>query len=221
MGGASRRYHCRHYTLDQTNRHVLQCISRSQKHFAWLDDDRRLKAKQSIKKGIDCILKCQIRVNGTLTGWCQQHDEVTFEAKPARTFELASICPQETASIIEYLMTSEVRSRDTDAAINAAATWLESVRIEGLRLEKIPAKEETFLRHKADFDIIVVSDKQAKPIWARHYEIGTDRPIFAGRDGIKKYNLSEIERERRTGTAWYGNWPGAVLAKHHAWTGKN
>ena len=42
----------------------------------------------------------------------------------------------------------------------------------------------------------------ARPIWARHYEIGTNRPIFAGRDGIKKYSLAEIDRDRRTGSVW-------------------
>jgi hypothetical protein len=38
-----------------------------------------------------------------------------------------------------------------------------------------------------------------------------DRPIFAGRDGVKKYALAEIERERRTGTVWYGSWPETLL----------
>ena len=38
-------------------------------------------------------------------------------------------------------------------------------------------------------------DASAPPIWARHYEIGTNRPIFAGRDAVKRYTLAEIERE--------------------------
>ncbi|SIO39969.1 pectate lyase, PelA/Pel-15E family [Singulisphaera sp. GP187] len=52
-----------------------------------------------------------------------------------------------------------------------------------------------------------VADPEARPLWTRHYEIGSNRPVFAGRDGIKKYALAEIERERRTGTPWYGAWP--------------
>ncbi|WP_406698084.1 pectate lyase [Singulisphaera sp. Ch08] len=52
-----------------------------------------------------------------------------------------------------------------------------------------------------------VTDPKARPPWARHFEIGSNRPVFAGRDGIKKYALAEIERERRTGTACYGSWP--------------
>jgi len=53
------------------------------------------------------------------------------------------------------------------------------------------------------------------PLWARHYEIGTNRPIFAGRDAVKRYALAEIERERRTGTAWYGPWPQKFLEREY------
>ena len=38
------------------------------------------------------------------------------------------------------------------------------------------------------------TSKSAHRQLARHYEIGTDRPIFAGRDAVKRYALSEIER---------------------------
>ena len=54
-------------------------------------------------------------------------------------------------------------------------------------------------------------DPGARRLWARHYEIGTDRPVFAGRDAVKRDALDEIERERRTGTAWYGTWPDTLL----------
>jgi PelA/Pel-15E family pectate lyase len=54
--------------------------------------------------------------------------------------------------------------------------------------------------------------------WARFYEIGTNRPIFAGRDGIVRYSLEEIEEERREGYAWYGTWPRNLVEKAHpAW----
>ena len=55
-------------------------------------------------RGIECILKCQIQAGGIRTGWCQQHDAKTYEAASARTFELASCCPQETTEIVRFLM---------------------------------------------------------------------------------------------------------------------
>ena len=36
-------------------------------------------------------------------------------------------------------------------------------------------------------------------MWARFYEIGTNRPIFSDRDGFAKHDLSEIGYERRNG----------------------
>jgi len=190
---------------------VLQAAATHQPHFAWLDDARAIRARAAVQRGVDCILKCQIRVGDRLTGWCQQHDEQTFEARPARTFELASICPQDTTEIVRFLMEQASPSPAVVRGVDAAVAWLRGVKLPGLRVSRVRAATEEFLRHTADFDVVVVADPAAAPLWARHYEIGTDRPVFAGRDGVKKYALAEIERERRTGTAWYGGWPQHLL----------
>ncbi len=192
---------------------LFRDAARGAKHFEWLDQDRRTAAAEAVRRGVDCLLKCQIEVDGKKTGWCQQHDEVTYEARPARTFELASICPQETTDIVEFLMAEPAPSLEVTQGMEAAIDWLKKVAISGIRVEKVAGTKESFLRHDVDFDVKVIEDPKAKRIWARHYEIGTNRPVFAGRDGIKKYALDAIERERRTGTAWYGYWPEALLAK--------
>ena len=49
--------------------------------------------------------------------------------------------------------------------------------------------------------------------WARFYEIGTNRPIFVGRDGIIRYDISEIDLERQLGYAWYGTWGESLLTE--------
>ena len=49
--------------------------------------------------------------------------------------------------------------------------------------------------------------------WARFYEIGTNRPIFSGRDGVIKYDINEIELERRTGYSWFSNAAGGLLTE--------
>jgi PelA/Pel-15E family pectate lyase len=199
---------------------VLKDAADGQPHFAWLDAKRRERAKDAVRRGTDCILKCQIRVNGQRTGWCQQHDRDTFAPASARTFELASLCPQDTTEIVRFLMTVDsssepAKSAELAAAINDAVDWLTKVRLTGTRVERIAAPKEEFQRHTADFDTVVTPDPKAPPIWARHYEIGTNRPIFAGRDAVKKYELSAIERERRTGTPWYGGWPKRLLEEEY------
>ncbi|AGA24701.1 pectate lyase [Singulisphaera acidiphila] len=186
---------------------VLEDAADGAAHFRWLDEGRRQKAREAVRRGVDCILKCQIREGEALTGWCQQHDEMTFEPRPARTFELASLCPQDTAGIVRFLIRSRQPSPAVLASVEGALVWLNRVKLLGVRVEKVKAPREEFLRHSADFDVTLVADPKARPLWARHYEIGSNRPVFAGRDGIKRYALAEIERERRTGTAWYGSWP--------------
>lgn len=194
---------------------VLKDAADAAPQFAWLDANRRARARAAVQRGVVCILQCQIRVDGKLTAWCQQHDEETYEPRPARTFELASLCPQDTTEIVRFLMRLEPPTPEVVHAMDAAVAWLAKVRLSGIRVERVKAPPEEFLRYTADFDKVVTKDSTAPPLWARHYEMGTDRPIFAGRDGVKKYALAEIERERRTGTAWYGNWPQKLLEQDY------
>jgi hypothetical protein len=51
--------------------------------------------------------------------------------------------------------------------------------------------------------------------WARFYEFKTNRPIFSGRDGVVRYKLDEIEKERQDGYAWYGTWPQNLIEKDY------
>lgn len=197
---------------------VLLDAAEGAPHFEWLDGGRRDRAREAVGRGVRCLLACQIRVEGRATGWCQQHDEATLEARPARTFELASICPQETTEVVRFLMRTEPRTPEVIASVEAAVAWLRSVELRGVRVARVKAAPEAFPRHDADFDVVLRPDPEAPSIWARHYEIGTDRPIFAGRDGVKVYALADIERERRTGTAWYGAWPSRLLrSEYPAW----
>ena len=69
-------------------------------------------------------------------------------------------------------------------------------------------------------DRVILPDSNSV-VWARFYEIGTNRPMFSGRDSIKKYAVSEIEQERRIGYGWYGTWPLELLEKDYpSWVKK-
>jgi len=58
------------------------------KYFAFLGDAKHEAAKKAFDRGIDCILKCQIKVDGKLTAWCAQHDEKDYSPPPHRTPQL-------------------------------------------------------------------------------------------------------------------------------------
>jgi len=174
--------------------------------FDFVDSERRARAGRAVKKGIDCILRCQIVVNGERTAWCAQHDEVSLVPQKARSYEHPSISGGESAGICLFLMSIEDPSPRVIDAVSAACRWYEKSQIRGIRVER------------KDGDKVVVTDSDAPPIWARFYEIGTNRPIFSGRDGVIKYKLSEIEHERRNGYSWYVSsgrkvldaWPGWI-----------
>ena len=173
--------------------------------FAFVDSDRRDRCRSAFERGVQCIVKTQIRVDGVLTAWCAQHDENTLEPRSARTYELISLSGAESAGILDLLMTLEKPSAEVIASVDAAVAWFDSVQLKGIRETRV------------DGDKRIVPDPDAPPLWARFYEIGTNRPIFVGRDGVKKYAISEIESERRNGYAWYGRWGQSLPRKHAAW----
>jgi len=174
--------------------------------FEFIDTKRRNAAAMAVERGIDCILKCQIVVRGTPTVWCAQHDEITLAPAPARSYELVSLSGSESAGILRFLMSLENPSPEIVRAVNAGAAWFTSAGIEGIRFTK------------TDGDRLIVEDASAPPLWARFYEIETNRPIFCGRDGVVKYELAAIEAERRKGYAWYGNWGENVAKTHAKWS---
>ncbi|HSX55039.1 MAG TPA: pectate lyase [Sphingomonas sp.] len=173
--------------------------------FRVLPAARRAAAQAAFDRGIGFILKTQIRANGTLTGWAQQYDEKTLEPRGARAFEPVAISGGESANVLSLLMRIERPDAQVKAAIEAGVAWYRKTAITGIRVET------------TDADRIVHTDPSASPVWARYYQIGTDRPIFVGRDGVIRYALAEVEQERRGGYAWYGDWGAAVLTRHAEW----
>ena len=139
-----------------------------------------------------------------------------FSPRPARTFELASLSGAETVGIVRLLMSLDKPSPEVMRAVDAAVAWLGSVKIRGIKVVDEPAPGTPKGRDRK-----VVNDPGARPMWARFYEIGTNKPIFCGRDGVKKYALAEIEYERRNGYAWLGYWPESLLAAYPEWKRKH
>jgi PelA/Pel-15E family pectate lyase len=108
----------------------------------------------------------------------------------------------ETAAILVYLLKVDKPDAPTIAAIEGAMGWLVASQIKGVRIEQKPDPAGP-----SGFDVVAVPDAGAPPVWARFYDIQTNRPIFSGRDSVIKATLAEIEIERRTGYNWYGSWP--------------
>lgn len=204
----SKKGYDRHITFnDGTMVNILQFLRdvADTDDFAFVDADRRAAAGKAFDKGIACILACQVKVDGKLTAWCAQHDETTLAPAPARTFELVSISGGESGGILQLLMSLPNPSPEIVRAIEAGVKWYDSAKLTGIRQE---------IREK---NKVIVQDPAAPPLWARFYEVDTNRPFFCGRDGVKKFDIAEIEAERRNGYAWYGAWGDSVAKRYAAW----
>jgi len=189
---------------------LLKDASEAKRPYAFVDTARRARAAAAVARGVDCILRCQIVVNGKRTVWCAQHDEHTLAPAPARKYEHVSLSGYESVGIVRFLMSLDHPSPAVIDAIEAAVQWFNDAKLMGIRIERKPAPE-LHLR----FDPIVVKDPSAPPLWARFYEIGTNRPIFSGRDSVVRYALAEVEPERRGGYRWYVDTPGDLLNKDY------
>ena len=124
---------------------------------------------------------------------------------PARSYELASLSGAESAGILTYLMSVENPGPDVIRAVQGGVTWFRSARIEGFRFENGVGGRT------------LVEDASAPPLWARFYELETNRPIFCDRDGIPRFRIDEIGEERRNGYAWYGSWGVSMLNAYAKW----
>jgi PelA/Pel-15E family pectate lyase len=195
---------------------LLREVAHRDQVYSFVDERRRLRSEQAVDKGIQCILACQVKVKSRLTAWCAQHDEITFRPAPARTYEKISLSGGESVGIVRFLMGIERPSQPVIVAIQSAVAWLDAVKLTGIRV--VDKADASLAR---GFDRVVVRDPQASPLWARFYEIETNRPIFCGRDGVIKSSLAEIEYERRTGYRWYVTTPVQLLdGDYPAWVKK-
>lgn len=178
-----------------------------------LDSIYKFKANQSLEKGLDCIVKTQIVVNGKPTVWCAQHDEVTLAPANARKYELASFSGTESAGIALFLTTIKNPSQEIINSVDCAVKWFQDHKIEGIKLLK--DKDED-----GKTNLVVVKDNSAPPIWARFYDLETERPFFCDRDGVKKSSLVDISYERRNGYDWYTTKPAKLIEDYPEWKEK-
>ena len=196
---------------------LLDDVSHKKADVAFVDEQRCGRAQRAVGKGIECILRCQIRVGGQLTAWCAQHDEHDFTPAQARSYELPSLSGEECVGIVEFLMTREKPSDDIKNSVQSAVAWFDKVRINGVREIEVNDKLGPGGKNR-----IHVRDSAAPSAWARFYEIGTNKPFFCSRDGIRRDSLSQISYERRNHYSWLGYWPQRLLEKEYpAWAKRN
>lgn len=188
---------------------LMRNVAEGAENFEFVPHSLRLKAAASFARGIHCILVTQIRARGALTVWSQQYDPLALKPTSARNYELPAACASESTGILLLLMDVPRPTVAEQRAIRAGIAWLQTTKIYGQKWERTPKGRE------------LIPAPGAGPIWARYYQIGTDRPIFSDRDKSIHDNVNEISAERRNGYNWYSAEPARALERFAAWSEKH
>jgi PelA/Pel-15E family pectate lyase len=197
---------------DGSMRRVLELfrdVSAGQAGFAFVPADLRTEAGRRLERGLGCLLATQLRgADGRRGIWSAQYDALTMRPSAARNFEPIAAVAWESAELVEFLMTLPRPSPEVVGAVDDAMAWF----------RRTPLKDMTWSRYTNDAQVVTVPG--APLMWARFYELNTDKPIFGDRDRTIHYAVSELSTERRSGYTWYGRWPSAALEQYDAWRKK-
>lgn len=200
---------------------VLETLTRiadSEPVYAFVPEPLRERVAEAVAAGQACLLRLQLVVDGVPTAWAQQYDPQTLVPVTARTYELPGIAAAESVGVVRYLMSLPDPSAEVIESVEHAVAWFRSTAIHGKRIEQVPIEPVQFRYHTARWDRVEVDDPDAPPIWARFYDLESNRPFMANRDGTKVYRLADVELERRTGYGWYTGAPGSLLEEDYpAW----
>jgi PelA/Pel-15E family pectate lyase len=195
---------------DDAMLHVLELLrdaAGGQNEFAFVSAGERARATASMKRGIDCVLATQIVVNGRRTVWCQQYDPLALQPASARNYEMPAQASSESTAILLFLMQLPNPDSNVVAAVHAAAAWFEQTQIQNAAFREVRGRGR-----------LLVSAPGSGPLWARYYEIGTDRPIFGDRDRTIHDDVNEISLERRNGYGWYRDTPKRLMGQYARWS---
>ena len=186
---------------------LLGDVARGRGDFGFVPSAQRAKAQAAWARALACILAAQIRVEGKLAGWSQQHDPLGLAPVGARNFEPASLSSAESGAILAYLMSLDTPSSAVVDAIDGGAAWLKAAAI----------RDKAWIAVEPVAGRRLVNQPGAGPLWSRYYDIKTGAPIFGDRDRSIHDDVNELSLERRNGYAWFNTSGRDVLAAYDTW----
>jgi PelA/Pel-15E family pectate lyase len=169
--------------------------------WSWVSTSTSAQASTIATRLTQCFLAQQVVVNGVRTTWAQQHDPLTHAPIVGRSYELPGLAGREGARVLDVLMEDVAPLPAVVTAVRAAAAFYQSTAIANM----------VYVAGTG-----LVPSPGATSVWGRIMEIGTNRPIFANRDGVLLYDFNLLT-DRRTGYNWYGTEPAASLKSYAAW----
>ncbi len=180
---------------------LLQDVAEGRDGLDALGPDHARRAAQAATRGLDCLLRLQVVLDGRPTIWAAQYDRDTLQPARARSYELPSLASAESVGVLRLLMRQPRPDARIVAAVEAGAAWLQAHRIDGLALERFDGPDGRDAR---------LVPRPGAGLWARFYDLQRQQPLVVERDG-SIVPFEQLSRERRAGYAWYGTWPQRLL----------
>jgi len=176
--------------------------------YAFVPADLRASAVKSADKALDIILKTQVKANGKLTIWGQQHDALTLKPVAARNFEPPVLASDESADLLVYLMSLPTPSPQLQLAIHSGMAFIADHTITNITItpRTDPGGKKAVVK------------EGSKPLWARYYDQDTGKPVFGERDKTIHDSMNDLSEERRNGYSWYVTSPEKAIKAYKLWS---
>ncbi|HVZ64918.1 MAG TPA: pectate lyase [Lacunisphaera sp.] len=186
---------------------LLRDVAGRHDEYSFVSPEVATQAGSALDRGIQCVLATQVRdASGRLTIWGQQHDAIEMTPCAARNFEPISLCSLESVGLVEFLMSLPDPSAAVVASVDAAVAWFPT-----------HALHDVVWNRRAPEGTGLESRPGAPLLWARFYELGTDKPIFGERDRLVHYTPTELTLERRNGYGWFNERPASLVSQYAKW----
>lgn len=175
--------------------------------------------KQVWDKGLDFVIRAQVVIDGVKTGWAQQYEPDAVDPIPAggRAFELPSVSPDESLTMLKVLANIVDPSDAVKESITSYVSWINSVGITGYNTYNIADRTR-----ELGTDRLLVKDGSDTKLFGRFYGLDTTGKyygfteeqmsqklsdnkfyeIFAGRDSVAQLSMNYGMGERRIGYSY-------------------
>ncbi|HEY1129427.1 MAG TPA: pectate lyase [Roseateles sp.] len=189
---------------------LMGWASRGEADLDFLPAALKADAASAKERAARLLLAMQIRVEGRLTLWAQQHDALTLAPASARNYEPPALSSGESARALLFLMSLPQPSPAIVEAVHAGIATLRALAV----------RDRAWVRVDDAQGRRLVQQPGAGPLWARYYDAGTLKPVFGDRDKSLHDDVNDLSLERRNGYAWWGTWPMKTLAAYDVWVAR-